>query len=140
MNSTTRKFQENRMKDSYLKYLETSDIQNANEGGSVVNVAIKRFIDASNYPLEETFVESLGQCHAGELHLCVVLGPDRKLSSSLDLGLQEGLGEVSHGDAEQFGDLLGHCVIREESLVGVPLLFELQISKVENSRHDTEDS
>ena len=105
-----------------------------------MHAAVQRLVDPGYYPLEESLIESLGEGLAGELHLGFVLGPDGELSSCLDLGLEQGLGEVCDGQTQEFADLLSHGVVREDGLVRVTFLLKLKVSKVHDSGHSAEDS
>ena len=51
------------------------------------------------------------------LYLRHVLGPNSELSPSLDLGLEEGFGELCDRHAQKLGDLLSYGVIHQQGLV-----------------------
>lgn len=74
------------------------------------------------------------------MHLGFVLWANCKLSASFDLGLEEGLGEVRHRHPCQFAYLLSHSIVWQESLVRVPLLFELEVTEMQHGRHHSENS
>ena len=104
-----------------------------------MDAAVKCLVDASHDPLEHPLVDGLGQCHARELHLSLALRAHGELSASLDLGLEEGLGELCDGHAHQLADLLGHSVVWEDGLVCITLLLEFHVAKVEDGRHHSKD-
>ena len=65
-------------------------------------------------------------------HLGLVLRLDGELPPGLDLGFEEGFGEVGDSQPQKLADLLGNSVVREKCLVRCPLLLELQVAKVEH--------
>ena len=96
---------------TYLEDLKASNIQYTDEGCTTMNTAVEGFVDTSYNPLEQPLVQSFSKSHARELHLGLVLGAYSEFSASLDLGFEESLGVLCDGQAKEFADLLGHCVV-----------------------------
>ena len=88
-----------------LKDLETGDVKDANEAGTLPLGPIKRPVDPGDDPLEEALVGGLGDSLDGKLHLLFRLGFGHIVPSNLDPGLQERLGQVCHLDAQQVSNL-----------------------------------
>jgi hypothetical protein len=53
----------------YLEDLETGDIEDADERGTLALGAVERLVDANDEPPEELLVQGLGEGLDGELHL-----------------------------------------------------------------------
>ena len=54
---------------SYQENLETSDIENTNEGSSLAFGAIQGLVDAGDQPLEEAFVDGFADGLHGKFNL-----------------------------------------------------------------------
>ena len=54
---------------SHLEDLKSSNVQDANEGGSTPEGAVQGLVHTEHNPLEQTLVQSLGQSLTGVLHL-----------------------------------------------------------------------
>ena len=91
-----------------MKYLEAGNVEDADERGALAFAAIKRFVDALHNPFEHALVDGLGDRLDGELHLLLVLRLGHEVAAHLELGLEKRACEVSHVEAEQVADLLGH--------------------------------
>ncbi len=67
------------------------------------------------------------------------LGLADVLAANLDPGLEESLGHLGDGDAEEVGNLLGDRVVGQGRLVAVALLAELHVAKQQDGRDGLED-
>ena len=88
-----------------LEDLETSDVKDANEAGTLPLGSIKRPVDPGDNPLEEALVGSLGDGLDGKLNLFLRLGFGHIIPSNLDPWFKECLGQVCHLDAQQVSNL-----------------------------------
>ena len=93
------------MLNTYIKNLETGDVQHTNEVVSLV-LGIQSFVDSSYERAEHTVVQSLGQSVDRVQHLVFVTTLGYELVTDLDLGLQETLDQVTGIHTQQEGDLL----------------------------------
>ena len=93
------------LKAVQLEDLEAGNIQDADEAGALSLGPVQRAIDPRHNPLEQSLVGGLGDGLDGELDLLLGLGLGDIVAAHLDPGLEEGLGEIRHLDAQQVGHL-----------------------------------
>lgn len=88
-----------------LENLEAGNVEDADEAGPLALGPVQRPVDPGHNPLEEALVGGLGDGLDGEFDLLLGLGLGDVVASHLDPGLEEGLGEIRHLNAEQVGHL-----------------------------------
>ena len=93
------------LKAVQLEDLEAGNIQDADEAGALSLGPVQRAVDPRHNPLEQSLVGGLGDGLDGELDLLLGLGLGDIVAAHLDPGLEEGLGEIRHLDAQQVGHL-----------------------------------
>ncbi len=88
-----------------LEDLEAGNVENADEAGALPLGPVQGPVDPRHDPLEEALVGGLGDGLDGELDLLLGLGLGDVVAAHLDAGLEEGLRQVGHLDAQQVGHL-----------------------------------
>jgi len=88
-----------------LEDLEAGNVENADEAGALPLSPVQGPVDPRHDPLEEALVGGLGDGLDGELDLLLGLGLGDVVAAHLDTGLEEGLRQVGHLDAQQVGHL-----------------------------------
>jgi len=99
---------ETNYQNTYIKNLETGNVQHTNEVISLV-LGFKSLVDSDDEPLEHTIVQRLGQGADGVGNLVLVTTLGHELVADLDLGLQETLLQVACVDAQEESYLLSLC-------------------------------
>ncbi len=122
-----------------VENLKASNIQDANEAGSLTLGAVQGSVDPGHDPLEEPLVSGLGESLDGELDLLLGLGLGHEIPTHFDPWLQEALGHLIDIDAEQMGHFLRYRVVRQNGLVRVAFLLELHVAKKQGSTNDSPD-
>ena len=89
----------------HLENLKAGNIEDPDEAGALPFGPVQGPIDPGDDPLEEALVGGLGDGLDGELHLLLGLRLGDIVPPHLDSGLEEGLGEIGHLNAQQVGHL-----------------------------------
>lgn len=151
-----------------LEDFKSSDVQDADERGSLPLPAVQSSVDPVDQPSEQTLVRGFGQGLNGKVslggetgshcqvqtitkqegggeeekplnpHLFLGLSLLNVLSSHFDPGGQDGPGELQHVDAQQVAQFLSSRVVGHGGLVVVFLLHEGDVAELEHGGDDLE--
>lgn len=94
-----------------MEDLKTSNVQNANETGSLSLGPIQRSIDSADNPLEKSLIKSFGNGFHSKFDLLLGLSLGDVISAHFNPGSQERLCQLIDINAQEMRDLLSHGVV-----------------------------